>query len=221
MTRRPYNGCVTADPRLAEVHRLLERYLVEVVEAYELCPWARGARLGGELAVDVLWGAPALPAWIAAAERLLARPATRVAMVVAPELAAAPAELRGLRDAVAAAVPTAGIAEFHPDAALDSQTPARLIPFLRRAPDPLLQLVPLALLDAVRARPPAADLAHQAQILGGHAPLPRGDVADRIAATNHARVTRDAATLSALFDELAADRRRGYAQVGITIGTMR
>lgn len=192
--------------------RLLDRYLVEVIEAYELCPWARPARLNGELAVDILWGEPALADWIAAAERLLARKGVLVAMVVAPEFAG---DLRALRDRVAAAIPTAGVADFHPDAPLDLATPARLVPYLRRSPDPLLQLVPLALLDAVRAAPPAADRVRQAQILSGRAEPSRGDVADRIADANHARVAADAAALATRFAELAADRERSYARVGI------
>src|SRR5262245_22300304 len=132
MTRKPYNGCVTA--RLAEVRRVLDRYIVEIVETYELCPWAKPARLGDELAVEVLWGTPTAVDWVAAGERLLAREATRVAMVVAPELAATPSDLRAVRDQVAARIPTAGVADFHPDAALDLATPARLVPFLRRSP---------------------------------------------------------------------------------------
>ncbi|HEU5024530.1 MAG TPA: hypothetical protein VFV01_06365 [Spirillospora sp.] len=59
------------DRREHEVRRLLERYLVEVVEAFELCPWARPARLAGELAVAIAWGEPAEAAWLAAAARLL------------------------------------------------------------------------------------------------------------------------------------------------------
>src|SRR4029077_16934252 len=103
---------------------------------------------------------------------------------------------RALRDRVAAAIPTAGVADFHPDAPLDLATPARLVPFLRRAPDPLLQLVPLALLDAVRAPPPVADLVRQAQILGCRAEPARGDIADRIAGANHARISADPAALA-------------------------
>ncbi|HUJ61250.1 MAG TPA: hypothetical protein VLX92_22255 [Kofleriaceae bacterium] len=203
------------DPRLAEVHRLLERYAIEVVEAFELCPWARAARLGGELAIDVLWGAPADAAWLAAGERLLARPEVRVAMVVAPELACTPAELRALRDRVAARLPHAGVADFHPDAPLDLGSPARLVPYLRRAPDPLLQLVPLALLDAVRARP-LPDRGHQAQILAGHAAPPRDGAAARIAADNFARASADRAALAAVLADIAADRVRSYARVGIS-----
>lgn len=206
------------DPRQAEVLRLLDRYLVEIVETYELCPWARPARLNGELAVTVLWGEPACEEWVAAAEALLARRGVLVAMVVAPELHA---PLRPIRTRVAAAIPTAGVADFHPDAALDLATPARLVPFLRRSPDPLLQLVPLALLDAVRGSPPTADLARQAQILGGRVAAARGDVADRLAADNHARVAADPAAVETRFAELAADRERSYARVGINVSRSR
>jgi hypothetical protein len=201
--------------RSAEVLRILDRYLIEVVERYELCPWARAARLGGEVAAAVLWGAPPDDDWIAAAGALLARPGARVAMVVAPELAIAPAGLRALRDRVAARLPHAGVADFHPAAALDLATPARLVPFLRRAPDPLLQLVPLALLDAVRAAPPAADRARQAQLLGGLGAPPRAGAADRIAAANHATALRHAAEIAAVLDEIAADRAAAYARAGI------
>lgn len=205
------------DGREHEVRRLLERYLVEVVEAFELCPWARPARLAGELAVAVLWGQPAEDAWVSAAARLLADPRAKVAMVIAPEWHGGAAALRALRDRVAARLPAAGVADFHPDAALDLATPARLVPYLRRAPDPLLQLVPLALLDAVRAAPPAADLAAQARMLGGGAPAPRGDAADRIAASNHARVAADPAAIAARFEAIAADRAASYARAGIAI----
>src|SRR5690242_19443069 len=99
---------VAVPEKLAEVRRILDRYIVEVVEAYDLCPWARAARTGDELAVDVLWGEPDDAAWIAAAEALLTREQTRVAMVVAPETASTPAELRALRDRVAARIPGAG-----------------------------------------------------------------------------------------------------------------
>lgn len=202
--------------RRAAVLRVLERYLVEVVEAYDLCPWARAARQGGEVAVEVVWGSPSDDAWVAAAEALLAREATRVAMVIAPELDATPAELRAVRDRVASRIPAAGVAEFHPGAALDLTSPARLVPFVRRAPDPLLQLVPLAILDAVRAAPPAAPRATQAQMLGGRAAAPRLDVAERIAAANHATMSRAHAEIEARLDAIAADRAASYALVGIS-----
>lgn len=219
MTRPTYNGCVTQ--KNAEVRRLLDRYIVEIVETYGFCPWAKPARLGGEIAVQVLWGTPAESAWLAAAEALLARPDTRVAMVVAPELAASPAELRAIRNRVASGLPATGVAEFHPDAELDLASPARLVPYLRRSPDPMLQLVPLGLLDSVRAYPAVIDINEQALMLGGLAEPMRGDVADELAAESHATVSARTAELAAVLDDIAADRRRSYARAGIAISTCR
>jgi hypothetical protein len=217
MTRVAYDRCVpgAAVDRLGEVRRLLDRYLVEIVEAYDLCPWARPARLGGELAVEVLWGAPDDDDFVFHAEQLLMREETRVAMIVAPELLVTPAELHAIRDHVVSRVPSAGVADFHPEAPLDLVSPARLVPFLRRSPDPLLQLVPLELLRAVRASPPVADLATQAAILRGTASPPRADVADAIAATNHTRVLADTDAITATLEAIAADRRTSYARAGI------
>ncbi|HET9627007.1 MAG TPA: hypothetical protein VFP84_36860 [Kofleriaceae bacterium] len=201
--------------KAAAVHRILARYLVEVVERHALCPWARAAREHGELAVEIVWGTPALAAWRAAAERALARPGAAVAMVVAPELAITRAALAAVRDQLAAALPAAGIAEFHPDAALDLATPARLVPFLRRAPDPLLQLVPLAILDRVRAAPPLAERAQQAAMLGGRAAPPRPATAHRIADANHATLRVAHAEITATLDAIAADRRAAYTRAGV------
>jgi hypothetical protein len=206
---------MVAVTRSAEVLRILERYLVEVVERYELCPWARTSRAHGELAVGMLWGAPSLDQWVAEAERLLALPGARVAMAIAPELSISREAFSALRDRVASRIPSAGVAEFHPAAALDLSSPARLVPFVRRSPDPLLQLVPLAVLQAVRAPPPEAGLTQQAAMLGGHAAPPRRELAERIAATNHATVARTHAAISAALDAIAADRRTAYARAGI------
>lgn len=207
---------MSLSPRRAEVIRVFERYLTEVVEKYDFCPWARLSREGGELAVDVLWGTPPLDAWVGACQALLARPETRVAMVIAPELTITPSALHGLRAEVAAFVPSAGVADFHPEATIDLSTPARLVPFIRRSPDPLLQLVPFALLDQVRAAPPSAMRAEQAQILGGRATPPRPDAATRIAAANHARVSADPDVIARTLASIAADRAESYARVGIT-----
>ena len=202
--------------RRDEVTRILGRYLVEVVERWDMCPWARSAREGGEVAIDVVWGTPSEDAWVAAAAALLARPATRVAMVVAPQLEVDASTLHGIRDVVARRIPTAGIAEFHPHAPLDLATPPRLVPFVRRSPDPLLQLVPLALLDAVRVPPPIAARAQQAQVLAGlHAP-PVRDIAARIASTNHATVSAHQAEIIAVLDDISRDRATSYARVGIS-----
>jgi hypothetical protein len=207
---------MVAVTKAAQALRILERYLVEVVERYELCPWARAARERREIAVGVLWGTPPLDAWVAEAERLLAVPVTRVAMVIAPELASSRAAFGALRDQVAERIPAAGVAEFFPAAALDLATPARLVPFLRRSPDPLLQLVPLHLIDAVRAAPRPPGLAQQASMLRDHAAPPPQAPGERIAAANHATLAQVHAAITATLDDIAADRRAAYARVGIS-----
>ena len=106
--------------KFSEVHRILERYLREVVEPHALCPWARSAREARELAIELVWGTPSIEELVTAAEIALARPRARVAMIVAPERVIAPAAWRSIRDAVAARIPAAGVAEFHPEAPLDS-----------------------------------------------------------------------------------------------------
>ncbi|MEO8554092.1 MAG: hypothetical protein ABI678_29155 [Kofleriaceae bacterium] len=194
---------------------MLDRYLVEVVEVFELCPWAKTARTGGELAVEILWGTPTSEAWLAAATRAFADPAIKIAMLVAPVLAIARTDFHAVRDDLAKRAGTLGIAEFHPDAPYDAKTPARLVPFLRRSPDPLLQCVPLALLDQVRG--PSLDVTRSEQIAmlvragGIHAVKP--PIGDRIATANHARV--DPHVFDATLARIMADRAESYARVGI------
>ena len=198
----------------AEVRRILDRYLIEVVENYDLCPWARTSRLGGDLAIEILYGAPTLEDWVAAAQRALAAPETKVAMVVAPELEITARGLHSIRNDVTSRVGVAGIADFHPDAELELASPPRLVPFLRRSPDPMLQLVPLALLDSVRAAH-SASRRRQAEILGGMA-TSQADVADKIAAANHVTVSEHQTAIIATFAAIAADRRTSYARVGLS-----
>ena len=195
---------------------MLDRYIVEVVEEYDLCPWSRSARLGGEVGIDIVWGTPTIDMWASAAETLLAN-GVRVAMVVAPELPCTSGELRTIRDEVSGRLKNVGVAHFHPDAPLELATPPRLVPFLRRSPDPLLQFVPLALLDSLRTGTQVVtETELQAQMLAGTAVIPRDDVGDLIAEANHARVSRDAVAIQATLEDIRADRERSYARVKIS-----
>jgi hypothetical protein len=198
---------------------LLERYLIEVVEAWGLCPWAHGARQKGELIIEVSWGATCeVAAACELARHALHQLGARVVMVVFPELTGGGRAIEALRDAVAAEVFEAGVAAFGPHGALDLATPARLVPLLRRSPDPMLQLVPFALLDELRSQlsPPA--LGQQARVLAGLAAPPPPSVIDSIARRNHAVVAPDgAARLLQVLGELARDRAESYAAAGIRI----
>ena len=206
---------VSETARRTEVLRILDRYLVEVVEKYALCPWARMARERGEVQFEVVWGTPTVDAWVAAAEALLARDNVQVAMVVAPELVIRPGALHSVRNDVSTRMQSVGIAEFHPEAALDLVSPARLVPYLRRSPDPLMQMVPLSLLESVKGQSQTVDRMHQVQALGGVAPPQRRDTGDRVAEDNHATVSASHAAITATLEDIAADRRRSYELVGI------
>ncbi|MBA3538648.1 MAG: hypothetical protein H0T79_03395 [Deltaproteobacteria bacterium] len=203
------------DPRQAEVSRLLDRYLVEIVERYDLCPWAKSARLNGEVAREVLWGQPSLEAWVDAGRRLLAAPKARVAMVIAPEFQGSLTELRAVRTHVSTAIGDAGVAEFHPDADLDLASPSRLVRFLRRSPDPMMQLVPLSILDSVRGGDRIhIDQLDQVALLRGELVLPV-NIGEQIADQNHASITAATEAVVAKLAHIAADRAASYARVGI------
>lgn len=199
----------------AEVRRILDRYIIEIVERFDLCPWARSARTNGEVTVEVLFGSPTTEAFIAASRAALALPTTRIAMIVAPELTPTSRDLRAIRDEVGQALPGVGVADFHPHAPLDLGTPARLVPFLRRSPDPLIQLVPLSLLASVRGSPAVIDREEQLAIIAGTSKGPRRDVADDIAATNHGRMLVDQTAIVAALDAISADRAASYTRLGI------
>lgn len=210
------------DPRRAEVLRLLDRYLVEIVEANDFCPWAKAARRNGEIGRAVLFGEPTIEAWTTAASALLADPEVRVAMVVAPEFPGSLADLRDVRSILAAKLTNAGIAEFHPDADLDLGSPGRLVRFVRRSPDPMIQLVPIAILDSVRTGDRRVIDRHElAAVLSGAPLAVEVDIGETIAAANFATVGRDPGAVTATLDAIAADRRAAYARVGIDISTSR
>ena len=189
-----------------EARRLLGRYLTEVVERFGLCPWAEPARRRGELRVEI---ALAEDAVAEAVTRIADDPGATIGMVVLAASSIAPAALRRLRDACVS--PAIAIADFHPDGAGDLASPARLVPVLRRSPDPMLQVVRWSVLEAARRAPPPPDRAAQARLLAGAPAAPHEPVADAIARANHATI--GAAGLRALtdvLDDLARDRARAY-----------
>ena len=212
--------------RETEVIRLLERYLIEVVERWNMCPWAKSARKNGEVAIGVVWGTPTVAEWAAAARALLDQPTTRVAIVVAPEYDIDRIDLHTVRNDVSGAVGATGVAEFHPDAPLDLASPSRLVPFVRRSPDPMLQLVPLTLLDALRANSDSVTRVQQIGMLADLVPPSRPDPADMVAENNFETVSAAHADIVATLADIAADRARTYAALGLaatplTAGTYR
>jgi hypothetical protein len=157
-----------------EALRLNDRYLSEAVIGFGLCPWAERAISGGELRRHVVGDAePSLAAALAFIDELArAGAAVSVAMLI---FARAPVEspafdrfTEEVRRADRERCRTEGrkdfvMAAFHPDAATTFANRYQLISYLRRTPDPTIQLVRAEILDPLRAARPSLsdDIAEQ------------------------------------------------------------
>lgn len=141
-----------------EALRLYGRYAVEVVENFGFCPWASEARRRGEVHVEVLLGEPDVEATLARMGALAKREHIAIALLVMPTAALTrlafqhhAAALREADRLAAHPTPTAwAVADFHPAASADLGSPQRLVPFIRRTPDPTLQLVRHSVLQHIR-----------------------------------------------------------------------
>lgn len=153
------------EPWIREATRLHRRYLLEIVEACGLCPWAVQARLANRVREAVLVdddGEVLLGPSLAMLERWGADPSIEVGFLIYPRLLLSRVDFdqftARLRDADTerygiGAAPFA-LAAFHPHADAVMDDPERLVPFLRRTPDPCIQIVRMSSLARVRARTP-------------------------------------------------------------------
>ena len=184
----------------SEALRLNARYVEEVVIGWDLCPWAARAWIDGQVVQRVFTD----DALDAGAGRGVHRRSDREARrrdrprdlparrVHGRRLG----ELRGARPPNARRHPFLAAA-FHPDyrapgekldGALDA---ARLVPFIRRTPDPTLQLVRASLVDRLR-----------------------GEVSADVGRANFANVTgRGLDKLDALLADIRRDRDATYARL--------
>jgi len=147
---------------IREATRLHRRYLLEVVEACGLCPWALAARLTDRVRVAVLLeddDALVEPS-IAVIDSWAADENVEVGFLIYPRLPLQRADFDGFTARLRSAdtdryrlgeAPFAAAA-FHPHAEADVHHPERLVPFLRRTPDPCIQIVRTASLARVRSR---------------------------------------------------------------------
>ena len=139
-----------------------DRYLREFVEALHLCPYAQRCRETGRLYRRVV-EEPGLEAALAAARLLEALPeeAVEVALLIFPQARADGVESAREFEAFCAQVrermsaghggdPPFYCVAFHPDLPRDLLDAHRAVQFIRRSPDPTLQLVRASVLRAVR-----------------------------------------------------------------------
>lgn len=205
-----------------EVLRINRRYNLEIIEALSVCPFARGARHSGASRVLVL------PAEEASVEALLAvvealEPATEVevAQVVLPLAPEGPAAFSEVAARFGEANarrhggkrPVFVHAAFHPQLPYSTDAPARLVPFFRRSPDPMVQLVRLSVLDAIHANRPRGtqffdgDPSEFLRLLRSRPE----SVTDLITRENHERaLAGELAQIEGLMAEIAADRAASY-----------
>ncbi len=136
------------DALVHEAIRVYRRYAVEIVERFEFCPYAKHSRVQGKTrelvsldpTLDVERVLPLVHA--IADERELEIGLLLFPNVSTPrlELARFVERLRHAHQAEPTGLVMA-MEAFHPDADADLESPERHVPFVRRTPDPTIQLV--------------------------------------------------------------------------------
>ena len=205
-------------PEITQALARNDRYVKEFVEAFNLCPYARRCRETGKLHRTVLIGPGGLPgtpeydALLTRAADTIARIETEppetieVALIVFPALV--PELSQGEQSARAFEQFVTRVRErmqarhgggdtpfycvpFHPDFPEDLTDEHRAVRFIRRSPDPTIQLVRGSVLRAVRGVDPGnsrfVDVSKMtaAELMAITVPL---SVSDRIAKANHAEL---------------------------------
>ncbi len=207
-----------------EATRLFRRYEVEIVAEYGLCPWAEPARRAGNVRERVILQTNEDTApGVAAIHELAADDDAEVAVLIFPRINVLPPVfdrfVSRLRDADACThalgeIPFA-MAAFHPDSPIDSRAPERLIPFLRRTPDPTIQIVRTRALDRVRnGAPQGTHFVSLATFDIASLPAPTPPLRERIARANIGTIERvGIAEVTRRLDDIRNDRRRAYAEL--------
>ncbi|HET7539694.1 MAG TPA: DUF1415 family protein [Polyangiaceae bacterium] len=200
--------------------------MLEVVEGFTLCPWAAAARREGHVVEAVILAEnQADPRQsLTLLDSLAAKPETDIALFIYPDLEldrlGFESFVRTLRERDAARhelgmIPFA-MAAFHPDAQPDPSEPERLIPFLRRTPDPTVQVVRRTALDRVRGNSQEGTSFFDLQNLGAM-PLPQKEpvsLRQRIARANlDTALEVGIESLEALFQDIRRDRDESYARI--------
>lgn len=213
----------------AETLRLHERYQEEVVEAFNLCPWAKSARLTGNTIPLVDDGRALLEQLRDAAQSpaevlFLILPTYTGDRAAFSDLVASliADDARSYRDSS----PPFAMAAFHPEplpvCASDLSAEA-LIPHLRRSPNPTVQLVRLDALERVRQGEPAGtSFIDPSQLDFSQLPAKlsaeRPSLRHRISSANHATARGPRGPrLEAVLEDILEDRRRTHTRLGLPL----
>lgn len=209
----------------SEALRLFHRYEHEIVLEYGLCPWAEPSIRAGTMRERVLLQTDlGLDPSLKSLRELDADASVEVAVLIYPRIGLGAKDFERfvstVRDADAKVHPLGGIpfamAAFHPDSPLDRSSPERLIPFLRRTPDPTMQVVRSAVLERVRGSAPQGTSFVNPATFDFTTPAPQPPLRERIARANFARV--EAAGIDEVtrrLDAIRRDREESYERLGV------
>ncbi len=220
------------EPLKAEALRLYRRYRDEIVLKFGLCPWAERALSLGHVAEQALLGSPemVMTSVSGVVAELALSESIEVALLIFPEFELARTnfdrfaqQVRNILEGTDQAAVFA-LAAFHPIAEPNRGTSERFIPFLRRTPDPTLQLVRYSVLQRVREGTPQGThfLDLQAFDPSTFASLKEEkSLREKIADRNLLEAERvGIETLETIFADIQADRARSYQRLA-DAGTQR
>jgi hypothetical protein len=202
-----------------EVLRVHQRFLVEVIEQLNLCPWAEGTRSSGALRRVVVLEQNPVDELLALGDEVL------VCILIWPRFFAGPhkfeallAQLRRDEEARRGARSPFVTALFHPRLDYSTATPDQLVPLFRRSPDPSVQFIRHAALESVRSAAPSGKFLFDGSAAAWaeiERRLKRTPVSEQIALDNAASVEKfGVERLLAHYRELYADRDAAYARFG-------
>lgn len=207
--------------------RIYRRYQLEFVEALNLCPWAERARIEGHVAERVVLQPADL---ISESQRVIAEltPLSNIEIGLIifagwrcsrEEFERQVASLIDAdRNRSTLTSPAFACAAFHPDATPVTSHAERLVPFLRRSPDPTIQLVRITSLERVRKGFSEGTHFYDPTQINLNQPPPKRELPlrERIAKANlqtieEMGVDRAEAILQSIFE----DRDASYSRVGL------
>jgi hypothetical protein len=207
-----------------EALRLNDRYLLEFIERYAFCPFAKEGREAGTTTRHVYFAdEPSVDGLLDLMERTAAATEHVVTQVILPLVEVAPVAWRrfcfrltaagharmGGRDVLA-------VAPLHPELSYRTVNPYALVPLFRRSPDPTIQWVRLDGLEALyqgrESGKHYVDPQDLPALLEG--PTPPRPLYDRVAETNQSMARRlSYEKVEALLADFATDARRSYARI--------
>ncbi|HZL19493.1 MAG TPA: DUF1415 family protein [Polyangia bacterium] len=186
--------------------RVNARYVEEIVIGWDLCPWAARAWRDGQVSRRVMLdAAPEITPVLKFIDELVASPILAIGLAIFPRASISEVAFGSFAERVRRADrarrspdPRAPylLAAFHPDSGLgaDLENAAQLVSYIRRTPDPTLQLVRASLIG---------ELSRDGR-----------DLSADIAADNLAKVgVRNSSTLGMLLDDIRRDRDAAYSRL--------